>query len=94
VGYRLGSSWELKGGLSFEKNRFRLNSSDRVGETSGAPMWGSVVFMPSKHFTVEWYTGMVLAGNVRLEDDDGNKIRDKDLDGAQFLLGMMKKGSF
>jgi hypothetical protein len=94
LAYDLTSIWQLKGGLSFQRNRFRLNTSDRVGEASGVPLWGSVVFAPSKHFSIEWYTGMVLAGRVRLEDDDGDKIRDKDLDDPQLFLGLTMKGAF
>ena len=92
--YHLASSWHLKGGLSFQRDRFRLNSSDRVGETTSLPMWGSVIFAPSEHFSFEWYGGMVLAGSVRLEDSDGDKISDKDLDDPQLFLGVTMKGAF
>ncbi len=94
LAYNLASIFQLKGGLSFQRNRFRLNTSDRVGEASGVPLWGSVVFAPSEHFSIEWYTGMILAGSVRLEDDDGDKIRDKDLDDPQFFFGLTMKGAF
>ncbi len=94
LAYRVGSSWHLKGGLSFQKNRFRLDTADGVGETSGVPLWGSIIFAPSEHFSIEWYSGLVLAGNIRLEDEDGDKIRDKDLDDPQLFLGLNVKMKF
>ena len=90
----LSSMWQLKGGLSFEKNRFRLDEGDNIGETSDFSMWGSVIFGPSKTFDFELYTGMALVGTIRLEDDDGNRIRDRDLDDPQPFLGLRVNAQF
>lgn len=94
LAYRVAPSWQLKGGFSFKRTRFRLDTADRVGETSGASLWGSVIFAPTEHFSLEWYSGLVLGGNIRLEDDDGDKIRDKDLDDPQLMLGVTLKAAF
>jgi hypothetical protein len=44
-------------------------------------------------FKIEIYGGAALDGEIRLEDDDGNRISKEDVDPAA-ALGLVVKGSF
>lgn len=89
--------WKANIGGSYNKQRFRLDDGgsapDGVGEHSSIPLWGSIVYAPSRAFKAELFAGAAVFGHVRLEDENGNKIRNKDVDPAP-SLGLVITGSF
>jgi hypothetical protein len=86
LGYKLNEKWTVGGGLQFQKKRFRLSEDssapapDGVGEDTSVPIYAKVGWHPSTDVALELMAGINAAGNVRVEDDDGDKLADEDYD--------------
>lgn len=86
LGYKLNEKWSVGGGLQFQKKRFRLSDDhnapvkDGVGEDSSVPVYAKLGWQASKDASLELVAGFTVGGNLRVEDDDGDKISDEDYD--------------
>ena len=84
VGMEIGWQWtpkvEVVGGVQFQRRRFRLNSNDQVGQETNIPIYGKLSFAMIPQGTIELYAGIAAGGELRLENKNGKKIREKDYD--------------
>jgi hypothetical protein len=81
--------WEFAFGLANYFSRFRLDDEgpapDGIGEDSSLPLWLRATYSPSETFRFEVIGGLSLGGNLRLENEDGDRITDQDYDPSPFL---------
>ena len=97
--YQLTPEVSLAGGFTFQSRRFRLSGARRAGSTehpsrtddggvgqeSGIPIFATLRWNPTPKVDLELTGGVAVAGNVRVEDSDGGRIRDDDYDPAGVL---------
>ena len=95
--YNRGSNWAVGIGVAFQSRRFRLDDDgvapDGVGQAASVPLWASITYKLRDLLRVEVYGGAALAGELELEDRNGDEILAKDVDPAP-VLGVMVTGSF
>ena len=86
--YKLGENWEIGGGAAYRSFRFRLDDQgvvpDGIGEVKFVPFWGRVSRKLGAHFTFDFYAGAFLAGELTIEDSNGNELGSADHDPAPF----------
>lgn len=87
--YRLTDAWSVGVGAAWRSQRFRLNESGPnpggIGEERGVPLFVRVSRNFGPQSSLFLYAGAVVGGKVRLEDRDGNEIRDVSFDPAPLL---------
>jgi hypothetical protein len=87
--YAANKKWEFGFGLANYFSRFRLDDEgpapDGVGEDESLPIWLRATYSPSSAFHLEALGGLALNGNLRLENEDGDRITDQDYDPSPFL---------
>lgn len=66
---------------------FPLSEGDGggVASESALPIFGLIRWAPTPKTSIALQGGVAVAGNLRLEDNDGDRIRDDDYDAAPFL---------
>lgn len=83
---RPSQSWELALGGATRTYRFRLDDKapapGGVGQVESFPIWIRTTYNFSQRMHADLYAGYVLAGNLRLENQSGNLIREADHDPA------------
>jgi hypothetical protein len=71
-------------GAAWRKTRFRLSESgpvaNGVGQVSGAPIFLRAAREFEGGLTLNLYAGVVVAGELRVEDASGNLLRKDDFD--------------
>ena len=89
LNYRANDRWSAAIGGRYEKLRFRLDSSDSnpdgIGEDSSFPLFGSVTHRFSPKSSVSLIGGVELGGELRQEDENGDRIASEKYDPAPFL---------
>lgn len=97
ISYALDSAWELGIAAAFRSFRFRLDENgpvpNGVGENAYLPVVARIGYRISDALTFNLYAGAALAGNLRVEDRNGNGIYDEDRDPAG-LVGLSVVGRF
>lgn len=87
--YQIAGPWETAIGAASRFRRFRLDDNgpapDGVGQDRSIPVWGRVSYTFNDHFKLNVYAGVNAAGNLRLEDSDGNRIARENYDAAAFV---------
>jgi len=87
--YELGEQWRIAGGGTYRFARFRLSEQGAVpngiGENTGIPLFARLQKQFGKAVRLDLYGGAVLAGQLRLEDENGNELASDDYDAAPFL---------
>jgi hypothetical protein len=87
--YRLDDNWELGVGAAWRRVRFRLSDSgpvpNGVGEDRGMPVFLRATRNVGRQSTLHLYAGVVVAGELRVEDSSGNRLRSEDYDPAPLL---------
>jgi hypothetical protein len=87
--YLLGGGWELGVGGAFRTLRFRLSESgpvpDGIGEERGVPLFVRVTRDFGRQFALHLWAGAVVAGEFRVDDSSGNRLRSEDFDPAPFF---------
>jgi len=87
--YKLTDTWSLGFGGAWRSQRFRLSESgptpSGIGEERGVPLFARLSrrFGPQSSFYV--YAGAIVGGKLRLEDRNGNEIREVSFDPAPLL---------
>jgi len=89
-------------GIAFQSRQYRLSDKNRITPTAGrpgrtdddgigqereVPIFALIRYRPTPKVELDLHGGVAVGGNIRLEDQDGNRIRDDDYDPAG-LLGM------
>ena len=89
VAWRFAERWEASAGLMYEYSRFRLDDGGvapkGVGQLESFGIYGKVAWVFNEQTRVWLTVGTPLAGNLRLENDDGRRITDEDFDPAPFI---------
>jgi hypothetical protein len=87
--YSPSDLWELGGGGAFRSSRFRLDNEgaapDGIGQLSGLPVWIRMTRKLGWHYKLDLYGGVLLNGELRIEDRDGHKLGSDDFDSAAFM---------
>jgi hypothetical protein len=87
--YLLGGGWEIGVGGAFRSQRFRLSESgpvpNGVGEERGLPLFLRVTREFGREFALHLWAGAVVAGEFRVDDSSGNRLRSEDFDPAPFF---------
>ena len=97
--WQISEKVSLGTGITFQTRRYRLNDKGRVagvanpnrtddggiGEESAVPVFVNVRWQISKRAAVDALAGVAFAGNVRVENSTGGRIKDDDYDPAPFL---------
>jgi len=81
--------WEIGGGGAYRSSRFRLDNHGiapgGIGQSSGLPAWLRITRKFSRHLKLDLYGGVLLDGELRIEDRDGRKLGSDDFDPAAFM---------
>jgi len=84
--YRFGSGWSAGVGVAYRRYRFRLSESgpvpNGVGEERGVPVFLRATYDFTRQLSLHLLAGVVVGGQLRVEDSSGNKLRQDDFDPA------------
>jgi len=87
--YKPHERWRFYAGGRYEKLRFRLDSSGTIpggiGEDKSFPLYGGCSYTVGENTTINFLAGVELGGELRLEDEDGEKIADDSYDSVPFF---------
>jgi hypothetical protein len=87
--YLFGGGWEIGVGFASRSLRFRLSESgpvpNGVGEERGVPLFVRVTRDFGRQFAFHFWGGAVVAGEMRVDDSSGNRLRSEDFDPAPFV---------
>jgi hypothetical protein len=87
--YRFDGDWSLGVGGAWRRTRFRLSESgpvpNGVGEDRGLPLFVRATRTVGRQMSLHLYAGVVVAGELRVEDSSGNLLRKEDYDPAPFV---------
>ena len=97
IDYRLDGGWNLGLGAAWRTTRFRLSESgpvaNGIGEERGFPVFLRATRNFGAGITMNLYAGVVTAGQLRVEDPNGNAVREVDADPAP-LVGVTFSARF
>ncbi len=89
LNYQPDQKWEFTIGGRYEKLRFRLDKDGPVpsgiGEDKAFPLFAGCTYRFSRKAHVSLVGGVELGGELRLEDNDGNRIHKESYDPGGFL---------
>ncbi len=95
--YTPSKAWTFSLGATFEGKEFRLNdraaAPEGVGRDRAVPIELGVEYAPSRNITLGGYVGVYAYRKFRLEDTNGNKINEFELDAAP-VVGLNIKFAF
>lgn len=98
--YAFTPELSLGGGFTFQSRQFRLSGARRaggtasrpsrtddggIGQESEIPIFATLRWKPAPKVEIDLNGGVAVAGNVRVEDSDGGRIRDDNYDPAGIL---------
>jgi hypothetical protein len=82
--YLTDAGWTVGLGAAWRKTRFRLSETgpvaNGVGQVSGAPIFLRAAREFDGGLTLSLYAGVVVAGELRVEDSSGNLVAKDDFD--------------
>jgi hypothetical protein len=91
IDYRLDGDWSLGLGAAWRTTRFRLSEAgpvpNGIGEERGLPVFLRATRNFGKGIALNLYAGVVTASQLRVEDPNGNAVREVDADPAP-LIGL------
>ncbi len=91
VDYRFDSGWRLGVGAAWRTKRFRLSEAgpvpNGIGEERGMPVFLRATRDFGARMSLNLYAGVVTSGELRVENPNGNALREVDVDPAP-LLGL------
>jgi hypothetical protein len=97
LSYALGSGWELGVGGAYRSNRFRLDEDgpfpSGVGEYRRVPVLARIGRRLSDGLSLNFYAGVSLDSELRVEDAKGRGLYTEDLDPAA-TFGLSLAGRF
>ena len=97
IDYRLDGGWNLGLGAAWRTTRFRLSETgpvpNGIGEERGFPVFVRATRNFGNGITMNLYAGVVTAGQLRVEDKNGNPLREVDVDPAP-LVGLTLSARF
>jgi len=97
ISYTLGSGWEVGIAAAYRSFRFRLDENgpipNGIGENQNVPLVARIGKQISDSLSFNLFVGATLAGNLRAEDQNGNRLYDEDRDPAA-LIGLSLAARF
>lgn len=97
LAYEIGPKWELGAGGAYRNIRFRLDERDLepngIGEQRGIVTFARLMHTFSPKLSLVIYTGLVLDGELRIEDEDAQRRRTVG-HGSAPLLAISLSGRF
>ncbi|MDX2167294.1 MAG: hypothetical protein SF182_09530 [Deltaproteobacteria bacterium] len=97
VAYKVLEPLEIGLGLLFNQRRFRLDDSgiapDGVGEENNLPLRLRLGWTITPNFSAHVFAGAALAGELQLDDRNGNLLAKSDYDPAPYV-GLRLVGGF
>lgn len=82
-------AWKLALGVRYEKFRFRLDEDGQVangvGQNRAIPVTLLLSYQPGPDLQMNLLGGVAYAGELQLEDADGNFLQDAEYDDAPYL---------
>jgi hypothetical protein len=97
IDYRLDGGWNLGLGAAWRTTRFRLSEAgpvaNGIGEERGVPVFLRATRSFGRGMSMNLYAGVVAAGQLRVEDPNGNALREVDVDPAP-LVGVTFSARF
>ena len=89
VEWEFAPRWTVAGGFAFDRRRFRLDDQGiapgGVAENSAFPVYARAGYELSEQWSLGAMAGVLLGGQLTLEDNDGHKIGETDYDTAPFV---------
>ena len=87
--YRFDGGWNVGLGGAWRTTRFRLSESgpvaNGIGEERGFPVFLRATRSFGERMSLNLYAGVVTAGQLRIEDASGTRLREVDVDPAPLL---------
>jgi hypothetical protein len=87
--YRFDGGWSVGLGGAWRTTRFRLSESgpvaNGIGEERGFPVFLRATRSFGERMSLNLYAGVVTAGQLRVEDASGTRLREVDVDPAPLL---------
>lgn len=87
--WEVSDRWDLSLGGRYEKLRFRLDregvAPDGVGDDRAFPLFFGASYRFSPRAVASLVGGVALGGELRLDDENGNRIAEENYDQAGFL---------
>lgn len=97
VAYQIAEPVDLGLGVLYQQRRFRLDDSgvarNGVGEDNTLPLRLRVGWSITPHVSVHFVGGVVLGGQLQLDDANGNRLNKQDYDPAPYF-GVRVLGGF
>jgi hypothetical protein len=97
ISYTLGSGWDLGIAAAYRSFRFRLDENgpipNGIGENQNVPLVARIGRNISHTLSFNLFVGATVAGNLRAEDQNGNRLYDVDRDPAA-LIGLSLAARF
>jgi hypothetical protein len=97
IDYRLDGGWNVGLGAAWRTTRFRLSEAgpvpNGIGEERGIPVFLRATRSFGTGIALNLYAGVVTASQLRVEDPNGNALREVDADPAP-LLGVTFSARF
>ncbi len=94
---RAGDAWEFALGGAYRSYRFKLAEDfpvpDGIAEHNGVPLFVRATRKLDQRWELDLYAGMVMAGRLELEDEDGRNAGKSDFDPAP-LVALTLQGRF
>ncbi|HKJ15671.1 MAG TPA: hypothetical protein VJ988_12535 [Desulfobulbales bacterium] len=89
LNWRMTNQWHLALGGRYEKLRFRLDDKaeapDGIGQDKSFPVFGGITYNFNSSARVSLIGGFETAGELQLEDRNGNVLEQQDYESAKFL---------
>jgi len=97
LAYKIGPKWELGAGGAYRNIRFRLDERDLepngIGEQRGIVTFARLMHTFSPKLSLVVYTGLILDGELRIENEDAQRRRTVG-HGSAPLLAISLSGRF
>ena len=98
--FTINDEFSIGAGFTYQTRRFRLGDGNRagnnpsrpgrdddggVGQETELPVFVQIRWRPIPAASIDLLGGVALAGHLRVEDNDGDRIADDDYDAAPFV---------
>jgi len=91
--YRFDAGWNVGVGAAWRTTRFRLREGgpvpEGIGEERGLPVFLRASRSLGPGMTLHLYAGVISSGQLRLEDRNGNRLREADFGTAPLLAATL-----
>jgi hypothetical protein len=89
LNWRMSEQWHFSLGGRYEKLRFRLDDKaetpNGIGQDTSFPIFGGVTYNINSSARISLIGGVETAGELQLEDQNGNVLEQQDYESAPFL---------